>query len=128
MDRGRPSAGLPVEAGHGFDAGLESVLLVADLAYRIGGVAQGLWGGAAGDDDMLHGRAGGQLGEYLGQIEPAVFEGIGHFIEHDETDRPVGQVVAGHLPGSLGGTGVTFLILALPNETLAAEMPADAPL
>src|SRR6185369_669044 len=59
------------------------------------------------------------------EVEPVVLEGIGHFVEHDETDFRVGQMCAGDAPGVLRSPSVALLVLGFPSEAFAADMPGD---
>jgi hypothetical protein len=65
------------------------------------------------------------LGDDGIEVEPAVFEGVGHFIEDDEADFRIAQVAAGNFPGGLRGVGVAVLVLRFPGEAFAADVPGD---
>jgi len=101
------------------------VLFHSDVAHRIGRIAQRLRCRPTGDDDVLFGRAAAQHGQDGCDIEPAVFEGVSHFVEDDEPDAGIAEVFASDLPGEPGGRSIALLVLGFPGKTCPAYMPGD---
>jgi hypothetical protein len=93
------------------------------LGHRIGRVDQRLRCAAPGDDHVLHGPPAGQRGEYRCEIEPAVFERVGKFVEDDEADFRVGEIAASDVPGRLCDSGIARVVLRFLGEAFARHVP-----
>ena len=122
---GQGSAGSPVDARLGAHTGPKRVLQIADVADRVGGVDQCLRRRAAGDDHMLHGWAGADVGQHGRKIEVAVAEQIGQLVQHHQIHGRIGQRPRRHRPAGAGGGDVPLAVLRLPRETVAAHLPVD---
>ncbi len=70
------------------------------------------------------GRTPAKCGEDLGQVEPAVLERVGEFVEDHEIDGRVGERTLRLFPRSLSGGGILRGILRLPGEAFAHHVPS----
>ena len=92
------------------------------FSHGIGQINQFRFGATAGDQHMLHGRAGLQVGEHLLKVEVTVLERDIQLIEHYQANGRVAQHLAGHFPRRFSGGDIALAILGFPGKAFTHDV------